>query len=54
MRDGVVGVVEIECHDVVILQPQRPDRISPTRRTVASGGYIHAPWIEMQFHMIQG
>ena len=54
MRDGVVGMVEIEGHDLVTVQPQQSGRISPTRRMAASGGYIHAPWIVMQLRMIQG
>jgi histidinol-phosphate/aromatic aminotransferase/cobyric acid decarboxylase-like protein len=54
VRDSFVRVVRIGCRNIEIVQPQRQDRMSPTRRREASGGYIHMPWMAMQLLIIRG
>jgi len=54
MRDGVVGVVQVEGRSFETVQPQEPGAIRLTRPVVACGGYIHTPWMLMQFRMIHG
>ena len=46
MRDGVVGVVQVEgrCFETVLPQEPGANQVDPM---VACGGYIHTPWMLM-------
>ena len=54
MRDGVVGVVQVEGGSFETVQPQEPGANQVDQTDGGLGGYIHTPWMLMQFRMIHG